>query len=56
MMHTVWQREHNRIARELKLLNGHWNDYWIFQEARKIVVAELQHIMYNEFVPGLLRT
>jgi peroxidase len=56
VMHTIWAREHNRIARSLSALKPTWNDETIFQEARRIVIAELQHITYNEFIPALLST
>ncbi|CAG5866190.1 unnamed protein product, partial [Menidia menidia] len=35
-MHTVWFREHNRVATELLRLNPHWDGDTIYHEARKI--------------------
>ncbi|HHL19890.1 MAG TPA: hypothetical protein ENJ33_09155 [Thiothrix sp.] len=53
-MHTIWAREHNRIADELALENPEWNDNTLFQEARKKVVGEMQAITANEFLPSML--
>jgi len=52
--HTVWVREHNRLALELKYLNPHWDDEKLYQQARRILVAEMQHITYNEWLPIVL--
>lgn len=54
MMHNLWLREHNRVADILKTINKRWDDETLFQEARRIVIAEVQHITYNEFFPVIL--
>ena len=50
-MHTLWVREHNRIAIKLKSMNPLWSGSRIFLTARKIVAAEIQHVLLEEWLP-----
>ncbi|KAF8787391.1 Peroxidasin like protein [Argiope bruennichi] len=53
-MHTLWMREHNRIAKELFNYNRHWDNDKIYHEARKIVGAIMQHITFAHWLPKIL--
>jgi len=53
-INLVILREHNRVASELLELNPHWGDDRLYEEARRIVIAQLQHITYNEYVPSII--
>ncbi|NWS77972.1 PERE peroxidase, partial [Crotophaga sulcirostris] len=55
-MHTLFVREHNRLARALKRLNPHWGGEKLYQEARKILGAMIQIITYRDYLPLLLGT
>ena len=65
-MHTVWVRLHNFYAQFIRKifdllpqlfksasLSKDEKDEVIFQESRKIVIALVQHIYYNEWLPKL---
>ncbi len=52
-MHTLWAREHNRVAAEVKRAFRAFNDEQIYQLARHIVAAEFQAVVYFEFLPAL---
>lgn len=53
-LHTILLKEHNRIATILSDKNPTWSDGTLFLEARRAVIAEIQHITYNEFLPIIL--
>lgn len=53
-MHTVFAREHNRLAAEIKSKNAGWSDEQIYQHARKMVGGMVQSITYNEYLPTLM--
>uniref|UniRef100_A0A8D2J8H2 Eosinophil peroxidase n=1 Tax=Varanus komodoensis TaxID=61221 RepID=A0A8D2J8H2_VARKO len=53
-LQTLFLREHNRLATELKRLNPQMNGDTLYEEARKIVGAMMQKFTYTEYLPLLL--
>ncbi len=53
-LHTLFAREHNRLAALIALIDPQADDEEIYQLARKLVGAQLQTITVTEFLPALL--
>lgn len=53
-MHTLFVREHNRLARRLVAESPQLDGNQIYQRARRLVIGMMQAITFNEFLPALL--
>ncbi|XP_039636753.1 eosinophil peroxidase [Perca fluviatilis] len=53
-IHTLFMREHNRLARELKRLNPQWDSETLYQEARKISGAYTQVFVFRDYLPHIV--
>ncbi|KAG1650755.1 Peroxidasin [Nymphon striatum] len=54
VMHTIFMREHNKIAEKVKAARSGWNGDRVFLETRKIMAAIMQNIVYQEYLPAIL--
>ncbi len=52
-MHTLFVREHNRLCDELSARNATLDDESLYQQARKLVGAMIQKIVYDEWLPAM---
>lgn len=46
--------EHNRLVEELRDINSGWSNNTLYEEAKRITIAQLQHITYFEFIPNVI--
>jgi hypothetical protein len=51
---TVFMRNHNRLASQIHAAFPSASDEQIFQEARKLNIAEYQNIVFNGYVPSIV--
>lgn len=50
IFNSIFVRNHNHIADRLAVINAHWNEEKLFQEARKINTAVYQNVIYEEWL------
>lgn len=53
-VHALFVREHNRVANQIAAANPELTDEKVYQQTRAVIVAEMQSITYNEYLPALL--
>lgn len=53
-IHAVWLREHNHQANRLISAGFSQDPDEVFEKARQIVIAEIQHITYGEWLTALI--
>jgi hypothetical protein len=55
-LQSLFVREHNHWAAQFAADHPEWDDQAIYDHARQRVIAEIQSITYNEFLPAQLGT
>ncbi|XP_034048398.1 LOW QUALITY PROTEIN: eosinophil peroxidase [Thalassophryne amazonica] len=53
-LHTLFVREHNRLARNLKRINRQWDSEKLYQETRKIMGAYTQVFVFRDYLPHIV--
>ena len=54
VMHTLWVREHNRIWKNLNVVAPGQTPEFYYQQSRRLVIAQMQRIIYNEYLPVMI--
>lgn len=54
VIYTIFMRNHNRLARELKERNPRWNDERVFQAAKAVNVDIYRRVVMEEWLPEVL--
>lgn len=53
-LENLFIRRHNQHALALSKINPHWSDERLYLEARRLLIAEYNHITFSEYLPSLL--
>ncbi|XP_050437286.1 peroxidase-like [Adelges cooleyi] len=54
MIQNIFLRFHNFVAYKLSMLNPYWEDERLYQESRRLIIAVIQRIAYEEFLPIII--
>lgn len=53
-LRLLFVMEHNRIVDALAEINSHFDDSLLYNEARRITIAEYNHITFKEYLPVVM--
>ena len=53
-IHSLFVLEHNRLATQISTANPSLLDEELYQRARRLVIGQIQNIVYKEFLPIVL--
>lgn len=53
VLETLFVRNHNRLAGLLQVSHPAWTDEQLYQEARRLNIAQYQSTIYNEWLPAV---
>jgi peroxidase len=56
VLQALFLDNHNLIAGEMRRANPNWTDEQLYQEARKLNIAEYQNVIYSEWIPAVMGT
>ncbi|KAL9892528.1 immune-regulated catalase isoform 1-T2 [Glossina fuscipes fuscipes] len=54
VIYTIFMRNHNRIARKLKIKYPQWNDEMLFEKAKTINILMYRHIVFEQWLPEVI--
>ncbi|KAF8364113.1 hpx-2 [Pristionchus pacificus] len=53
-MHTIYLRQHNKWASQIRQLRPTWSDNLVYHETRRLMIAMYQQHIYTEYLPKII--
>ncbi|GMS94329.1 hypothetical protein PENTCL1PPCAC_16504, partial [Pristionchus entomophagus] len=53
-MHTIYLRQHNKWAEQIRVLRPMWSDNLVYQETRRLMIALYQSHVFSEYLPKII--
>ncbi|GMT15570.1 hypothetical protein PFISCL1PPCAC_6867, partial [Pristionchus fissidentatus] len=55
-IHTIYLRQHNKWASQIRQLRPTWSDNLVYEETRRLLVAMYQYHIYADYLPKVVGT